>query len=219
MIRLRHGRVPVALHPLRDGEGPALLLLHGWRGSSGDWGEAPALWHGPVWALDFTGHGRSGRLRGHAYYPEYFAGDADVALSHVGPARLAGIGIGAYIALLLAGARPERVRGALLLPGRGLEGGGDQPDFAVPQPALRTPVRDAPPRTERGGDCDPWLPEIASDLRPPSYARAFADAAPRLLLAEDGAPRPGWWVAIREARSAERAPVDLHRALRQLADG
>src|SRR4030095_14377617 len=100
---LRHGRVTLALHALRAAEGGcALLCLHGLHGSSEDLAELAGGWPGPVCALDFAGHGRSAWCRGGVYSPELLAGDADVALARIGTACVAGIGLGAYVALLLA---------------------------------------------------------------------------------------------------------------------
>lgn len=211
MIALRHGRVSIVLHPLREAAGPSLLCLHAVGGSARDFREAAGLWPGPVFALDFTGHGSSGRLRGGAYHPEILAGDADAALGRIGPALLAGAGIGAYVALLLAGGRPDAVPGALLLPGPGLEGGGAAPDFASDGGAQWTDLGAPLP------GCDPAVRRLEHDLRPPDYAVEFASAARRLLLAEGDFPRPPWWAAVRACPSATPAPVDLGNALSRLA--
>ena len=128
-MELRHGWVTLALRRLREGEGQPLLLLHALHGSSADWGTGPETWPGPICALDFAGHGRSGWVRGGVYYPELLAADADAALAELGAAVLVGAGLGAYAALLVAGARPASVPAAVLLPGAGLEGGGGEPRF------------------------------------------------------------------------------------------
>jgi len=70
MKSLEHGRVRIALRELRPGPGPALLAVHGLRGSSEEWGDSLASWKGAVHALDLTGHGESARLAGGAYHPE-----------------------------------------------------------------------------------------------------------------------------------------------------
>ena len=214
-MRLAHGRVSLALHTLRSGSGPALLLLHALGGSSADWGGVAAAWPGPVHALDFSGHGASGWLPGGGYTPEYFAGEADLALARIGEASLAGAGLGAYVALLLAGARRQAVRACLLLPGRGLDGGGPEPDFSVRPPELPS----FPERRDAAAP-DPLVVACEQDIRPPDYAEEFARAARRLLLA--GAPndaRPPWWQAARHSPSAEAAPDDPVAALRQLSAG
>jgi pimeloyl-ACP methyl ester carboxylesterase len=211
VIALRHGRVALALHSLREGTGPTLLCLHAVGGSARDFAEAALLWPGPVFALDFSGHGGSGPLRGGAYHPEMLAGDADAALAHLGPVRLAGAGVGAYVALLLAGGRPDAVPGALLLPGAGLEGGG-----AAPDPASDTQARWGDFGAPLPG-CDPAVRRLERDLRPPDYAEAFARTARRLLLSEGGFARPPWWEAVRASGAATPAPGDLAGGLARLA--
>jgi len=222
VTRLRSGRYTVALHTLRDGTGPALLCLHALRGQGADFAELAPSWPGRVLALDFAGHGASERPRGAGYTPELLVADADAALAHAGgEACVVGAGLGAYVALLLAGARPDRVGAAYLLPGAGLEGGGALPRTQLDGEALQremaalleaTAHRDAPA-------CDPMVRLLDNDPRPPDYARSFADAAQRLLLAEDGALRPPWWEAAREAAAALRAPADPRAGLAMLASG
>lgn len=212
-MRLRHARIELELHELSQRDGPALLLLHALGGSSADWSEAAALWPGGVYALDFCGHGRSQWVRGGVYYPELLAGDADAALAHLGPAAVAGAGLGAYVALLLAGGRREQVRGALLLPGHGLAGGGAEPNFDRPLADAFSPDPDAPLPT----GCDPFVGALDRDPRPPDYAAHFAGAARRLLLLEDGDERPPWWTAVRQAPSAQTIRGDVRSALSRLA--
>src|SRR5439155_14846169 len=114
---LRHSKVDLALHELRPGRsaGRPLLLLHGLGERSP---VAPPAgtdgWPGPVVALDFTGHGESTVPAGGGYTPEQLMADADIALAHLGPSTVVGRGLGAYVALLVAGARPAVVRGAVL---------------------------------------------------------------------------------------------------------
>ncbi|MGZ4770642.1 MAG: hypothetical protein ACXVLX_18420 [Ilumatobacteraceae bacterium] len=68
---LRHNKIDLALHRLSEGDGTALLLLHGLGESSPasvpDWA---VRWPGPVAALDFTGHGRSTVPPGGGYTAE-----------------------------------------------------------------------------------------------------------------------------------------------------
>ena len=103
---LRHNVVDLALHTLREGAHGAtpLLLLHGLGERTPT--EAPAWtasWQGPVLGLDFTGHGASTVPTGGGYSAEVLMGDVDVALADVGPCAVAGRGLGAYVALLIAG--------------------------------------------------------------------------------------------------------------------
>jgi len=211
-MRLRHARTDLELHELSHRDGPALLLLHALGGSSAGWSELPASWPGSVFALDFSGHGRSARVHGGVYMPELLVADADAALAAIGPAALAGAGLGAYVALLLAGGRRDQVGGALLLAGRGLNGA-PQPDFDRPMLSLFKP--DAHPPLPP--DCDPLLCALEADVRPADYAVRYAHAARRVLLHEDGSARPPWWEAVRAAPSAEIVGGDAASALMRLA--
>ena len=60
---LRHNKIDLALHILRDGAGTPLLLLHGLGEASPTgvphWAER---WSGPVAALDFTGRSEERRV-------------------------------------------------------------------------------------------------------------------------------------------------------------
>jgi pimeloyl-ACP methyl ester carboxylesterase len=167
---LRHNAVELALHHLAgeaDGGRP-LLLLHGLGerapATTPDWAER---WRGPVHALDFTGHGQSTIPTGGGYSAEVLMADADVALAAIGPSTIVGEGLGAYIALLIAGARPQLVKGAVLCDGPGLFGGGIGPTSAT---ILAVVDKPGPP--------DPWaMTELSRDVRPPDYAASFVRAA------------------------------------------
>jgi len=201
---LRHAKIELALHTLRDAEGPTLLLLH----ALGE--HAPTRlpsvfgsWPGAIRALDFTGHGRSDIPQGGGYTAEILMADTDVALAHTGEATLCGRGLGAYVALLMAGARPRLVRGAILCDGPGLAGGGPQP--VSPIIGFPDPAAVAPP--------DPFvMVELARDLRPPDYATEFVHQANQLSGLERpitvcAAERPRWLEAVAEAPGVERAQL------------
>lgn len=213
-MRLHHGRTAIELYELHSQTGPGLLLMHELFGCADDWRQGLPLWNGPVYALDFCGHGRAESVRGGAYCAELLVGDADRALEHTGAVAIAGKGIGAYVALLLAGARAERVHGAILLGGRGLNGGGAMPTFDLGARVLEE-------ETGRTADrADPLLYVLDRDVRPTDYAAHFAAHASRLFLVEDGTERPPWWQAVRAqgrnvmvANCAERAFSALARSL------
>lgn len=166
---VRHNRVDLVLHRLADGSGRPLLLLHGLGEQTP--AEVPTRlmggfeWPGPVVGLDFTGHGASTQPVGGGYTSEILVGDVDAALSVTGPVTVLGRGLGAYVGLLAAAARPEVVRGVVLTDGPGLVGGGVHPGSPLlPHPA---PGSTAPP--------DPFaLLELARDVRPPDYAQTYA---------------------------------------------
>ena len=192
---LQHNKIQLALHELRKGAQPRLLLLHGLGEQSPS--ELPAwaqAWPGSVHALDFTGHGASTVPHGGGYTCEVLMGDVDVALARLGPCTVVGRGLGAYVALLIAGARPQLVRGAVLDDGPGLAGGGTGPG-AVSVLHVQ-PADEGPP--------DPWaLLELTRDVRPPDYATSFARQAIQLSglrapLAVVARWRPPWLAAVAE---------------------
>ena len=190
---LQHNRIRLALHTLRPGSGRSLLLLHGLGERSPD--RVPnelSSWPGPVQALDFTGHGTSSVPKAGGYTSELLMADADAALARLGEATLVGRGLGAYVALLLAGGRPKQVRGAILRDGPGLAGGGSTSTssfipFVDPQ-ALPPP--------------DPFaLVELAIDIRPPDYACIFARQAVQFSklshpVSVCALERPDWLQAV-----------------------
>lgn len=221
-MRLTHRRIEIQLHPLRGGEGLPLLLLHELGGSASDWRSAAAEhWPGPVHALDFSGHGESDFLKGGGYYTEHFLGDADIALAAIcgeGPCAVVGAGIGGYVAMLLAGARRDQVLAAMLLPGRGLSGGGLVPDWenrdyeSLDEWDALTADRAA--RYLPG--TDPMVAACELDTRPEPYVREFAARARRLLLSEaisTGDDVPPWWHLATGAPASQIAPADLGGAL------
>lgn len=192
-VTLRHNRIDLALHRLREGAGRPLLLLHGLGERSPD--EVPGHltgWPGSVWALDFSGHGASTSAAGGGYFCELLMADVDAALAHLGCATVYGRGLGAYVALLIAGARPDLVRGAILDDGPGLTGGGTEPPtpFVLSAPL---PVSGSP---------DPYaLLELSQDVRPPDYATTYARQAATLsgldtAIVVAAVVRPPWLVAV-----------------------
>jgi pimeloyl-ACP methyl ester carboxylesterase len=207
-VFLQHNRVRLALHTLRAGEGRALLLLHG-LGEASPATEPIELveWPGPIYALDFTGHGASTLPQGGGYTCELLMADVDVALSRLQNATLMGRGLGAYVALLAAGGRPDRVRGAILRDGPGLAGGGatfNSPFIPFVDPAIKGPP-------------DPYaLVELATDVRPPDYASTFARQAgqfsglsqPIMVCARE---RPAWMAAVMTELDIEVST--LHQAI------
>lgn len=206
-IVLRHNKIDLALHLLRaeplDPATPSrpLLLLHGLGDRSPSsvphWCES---WPGPIAALDFTGHGDSTVPGGGGYSPELLMADVDQALAYLtddDPARsitVLGRGLGAYVALQIAGARASQIHGAILVDGPGLAGGPTGPT-SQSVVALDT----------NGSSPDPYaLVELGRDLRPGDYAVSFVN------LANAGSPtttpitvassfRPKWLAAVVEA--------------------
>lgn len=193
-VRLTHVRVELALHRLRGGEGRPLLLIHGLgERTPGAVPRELAAWPGAVWGLDLTGHGESTVTAGGGYTAEILMADVDHALAHLGEVTLVGRGLGAYVALLAAGARPELVTGAILLDGPGMAGGGPSPHSPIVVPI--------PPGT---ASPDPYaLVELARDIRPADYATTYVRQAVQFSglehpFAVAAVVRPPWLAAVVE---------------------
>lgn len=195
---IQHNLLRLALWELRPGSGRPLLLLHGLgERTTPESLDAVASWPGPVHGLDLTGHGASEVPKGGGYYCEILMADADLALSVLQPdddgpgVTVVGRGLGGYVALLIAGARPELVRGAVIADGPGLHGGGPGPT----SPMLFRPEQD-------GTTPDPVaMVELATDVRPPDYARTFAWQASALsgletAIAIAAVNRPPWLAEV-----------------------
>lgn len=194
---LRHNRIDLALHRLQPPEAQGagtrpLLLLHGLGERTPERVPAVVTWPGAVYGLDFTGHGRSTLPVGGGYSAEILVGDVDAALAELGPVTILARGLGSYIALLAAAARPELIRGAVLADGPGLVGGGVHPGSpTVPYPSMSPP-----------GPPDPFaLAELSRDPRPADYAQTFvrfvsegSDLDPPLWIA--AVVRPEWLAAV-----------------------
>ena len=128
---------------------------------------------------------------GGGYTAEILLADADVALAELGTATVVGRGLGAYVALMLAGARPHQVRGAVLCDGPGWPAArsGRHRRASSPWP----PARTRPIRTR--------LFELSRDLRPPDYATLFVRMAVETSgldepIAVAAVVRPPWLAAV-----------------------
>ncbi len=196
MIELQHNKITLALHELgsatADESCPPLLLLHG----LGEQTQMPAppwdQWPGGIFGLDFTGHGQSTVPAGGGYTCEILMSDVDIALAHLGPCTVLGRGLGAYVGLMVAGARPDLVRGVVLADGPGIRGGGSEPTSATW----------LDPGDNDGMSPDKLaLAELSNDLRPPDYATSFVHLlmalsdmeAPLVVTAKN---RPSWLAAV-----------------------
>ncbi len=203
-VWLQHNRVKLALHPLKDGSGTPLLILHGLGESTQLPADPWGRWSGPIWGLDFTGHGLSDVPSGGGYTAEVLMSDADIALAHIGPATVYGRGVGAYIALLIAGARPNLTKGVVLTDGSGLTGGGEGP-----QSSTWFLPADADGRAP-----DPYaLYELSNDVRPSDYAIGFlhlllnsSDLDVPLVVAAKN--RPPWLAAVAKDPAVICEPLD-----------
>lgn len=168
-IHLQHNRITLALHEIRSGIGRPLLLLHGLGENAQEMRTLSLQWSGPIWALDFTGHGESTVPHGGGYSAEILMADVDVALRHLGEATILGRGLGGYIGFLIAGARPSLVKGVVIIDGPGLSGGAIHATSSSEITSAGSRIGSTP---------DPWaLIELSRDARPPNYAVTFTRLA------------------------------------------
>ena len=201
-----HNRVSLAVHEVDPGDPDAarpLLLLHGLGERTPRTTPGSVEWPGPVIGLDFTGHGDSTVPVGGGYTSEILVGDVDAVLEHLAePVTILGRGLGAYIALLSAAARPDVVRGAVLADGPGVAGGGVHPGsraLVVPNAPSSAP--------------DPYaLMDLARDVRPADYARTFAGFAVEasdldVPIWVSAVVRPAWLEAIIDVPGVGLGPV------------
>ena len=144
---------------------PKLVLLHGWMDVSASFQflvDALELeWD--VYAPDWRGYGLTDWGKSDCYwFPDYLA-DLDRLLDLIDPApvNLVGHSLGANVAALYAGARPQRVRRFVNLEGFGM---------------APTRAEEAPRRYAR------WLEELREPRRLRPYA-SFAELADRLQAA------------------------------------
>lgn len=150
-------------------DGPTLVLLHGWMDVAASFqfvvDALDPRWH--VVAPDFRGFGHSGWAPGGYWFPDYVA-DLDALLQRLcpqRPLRIVGHSMGAQVASLYAGLRPQQVAELVILDGLFL------PDM---EPEL------APMRFAR------WLDELREPPAPRRYpdfedlARRIARRHPRL---------------------------------------
>lgn len=207
-VFITHSKVQLALHELRSGRGRPLLLLHGLGEQSSSEPPAEASdWPGTIYALDFTGHGKSSIPLGGGYTAEMLMGDVDAAALHVekeGPVTIWGRGLGGYVGLLFAGARPGAVHGLIIDDGPGLAGGGSRP--GSPRIAFADLDQPAPP--------DPFaVEELSLDVRPPDYAATFARQATMLSTLEVpisvvARSRPDWLQTVVEEPGVQETTID-----------
>lgn len=174
-------------HIRRWGEAskPKLFILHGWSDASAtfEWLAQPLLQDWQVLAPDWRGFGHSGWTGQSYWFPDYLA-DLDAIVDHYSPEaplRLVGHSMGAQVASLYAGLRPQRIERLVLLDGLMM------PDMPLNGAAKRYGA---------------WLDALKTPPAPKTYDSldSFADVVRRLY--PQLGPDKARWVAERWSRQA-----------------
>ncbi len=120
-VRLSLGHIELAAHLFGPADGLPVIALHGWLDNANSFARlAPRLRGVRIVALDLAGHGYSAhRPLGAGYAPADYAHDVLRVAEQLGWQRFALLGhsLGAIIAVLLAGALPDRVSHLALIDG------------------------------------------------------------------------------------------------------
>lgn len=211
-----HGGLRLCVRQHAGGEGPPLLVLHGFLDQSASWDLcAPRLaTRGPVFVPDQRGFGHSEHIgRGGTYHFSDYVLDLDALLRELslGPFHLIGHSMGATVACYLAAALPEQVLSLTLVDGIGPP---RVPDDKAPE-QLRTHLHHH--RRPRGQKAMQSVEDAAARLTranpalPPDFALALA-----MRGTKPGPQGVIWrWDPQHRARSA--LPFDADRFSAHLA--
>ena len=207
------------LHVEVDGDGPTVVLAHGFAGSARNLGpQARALrMRYRVVRYDARGHARSEAPDDPAAYSlEALAGDLGQVMDEVGAARavVGGISMGAVTALAFAAAQPARVRGVVLaaLPGSREAGSGLARIAAAFADAIE---RDG---LEAAGARFVWGAESGLNARDAKLVRqGFLEHSPR-ALAHSLRGVVAQWPDVNQIAGLERVTAPL-LAIAGAADG
>jgi len=169
----------VRLHVELRGQGPDLVLLHGFTGSTRSMASVAEGLAGRfrTLSIDLVGHGRSDAPRDAARYAmercvEQVAGALDALIAK--RAHLLGYSMGGRVALALCAARPERVASALLV---GASAGIADPDARA---ARRRADEALAERIERDGVpafVDAWMAQPLFETQRHRLSATVLDAA------------------------------------------
>ncbi len=181
-----------ALYCAEQGEGPAILLLHGLGGDHSVWNAVvPELArHHRVLAPDLRGHGRSVAPAGSTFTFREMEADVEGLLDAKGlaSAHLVGLSAGAFLSLHLALDRPTRVKSLVVI------GGATHCDNHT------RAVADRWAETYQKEGFDAYLLRLLKDLFYPDWIEAhleFADRVREQQKRGDARSVIGWGTAMR----------------------
>lgn len=186
---------PALTAPFSLGEGPACLLLHGFTGSPWELrplGEALAARGFHAEAIRLPGHGRTAEAMWDGGF-HFWRGAAEEALGRLkGPVCIAGLSMGALLAVDLATRFPERVRRLALL----------APAFALRDP-LASLLRRRPLRALPILELRPWIEKSSVDLADPQARRQapLVPAFPSARLRDFWALQDLAWASLERVRA------------------
>lgn len=197
-------------------EGLPVVILHGYLEQGASWGiVAPHLGRRVV-APDMRGHGRSGHVGPGGFYHFWdYVPDVLALIAHLGGrVDLVGHSMGASLAVLVAGVRPEAVRRLALVDGIGPPDGEDE---EVPRALAFVAALDNPPRHTLLADLDDAVRRLRryDEHLPPDFARFLASRVTRPARpddAYDGAWRDGGLIWTWDALHRARAPYPFRAA-------
>jgi pyruvate dehydrogenase E2 component (dihydrolipoamide acetyltransferase) len=183
---------PAALHRL-GGEGPPVLLVHGFGADRYGWAaNAHALMGSrTVWAADLPGHGSAGNDVGDGSPATLAAALADSVADLADALPVIGHSMGGAVALHLARLLPDRVR-TLVLIAPATVGPPGAPGFIDRFPAMASAEEAAEVLallTDRPAVVAPMIPHVLTSLDVPGR-RAALSAIAKSLVAAAPSPRP-----------------------------
>jgi pyruvate dehydrogenase E2 component (dihydrolipoamide acetyltransferase) len=183
---------PAALHRL-GGEGPPVLLVHGFGADRYGWAaNAHALMSTrTVWAADLPGHGSAGNDVGDGSPATLAAALADSVADLADALPVIGHSMGGAVALHLARLLPDRVR-TLVLIAPATVGPPGAPGFIDRFPAMASAEEAAEVLallTDRPAVVAPMIPHVLTSLDVPGR-RAALSAIAKSLVAAAPSPRP-----------------------------
>ena len=235
VMRLRSGRIEVALHELRaDAGAHAPVSARAARPARRTSRSSRRPGRAACWRSISRATARPARPRGGSYTPELLAGDVDAALDHIaaGARRTAIAGRRRRCICSVSGSAPtsrccSRARDpsacAPPICCRAPASKAAAPRRARRSPGMRCTRRSRrcskPPRSRISRATTRWC-ACSRRIRGRRTTRAASPTAPRACCsAEDGSLRPPWWEAARESASALRAPADPRAGLTLLRAG